>query len=73
MGNSGAIFKSGVIGNYEPELKHREPGPGEGGTAVKTDMGSSEVREAIRQYGFNMVASDKIAMDRTIIDTRMDE
>ena len=27
----------------------------------------------VREFGFNMVASDKIAMDRTVPDTRMDE
>ena len=36
----------------------------------------SEDAEAKRQlgaYGFNMVVSDKIAMNRTIPDTRLDE
>jgi len=36
----------------------------------------SEDREAkrqLQQYGFNMVVSDKIAMNRTIPDTRLDE
>jgi polypeptide N-acetylgalactosaminyltransferase len=28
---------------------------------------------SIREYGFNMVVSDKIAMNRTIPDTRMPE
>jgi len=28
---------------------------------------------SIREYGFNMVASDKIAMNRTIPDLRMSE
>lgn len=28
---------------------------------------------SVREFGFNMVASDKIAMDRLIPDTRMDE
>ena len=28
---------------------------------------------SVREYGFNMVASDKIAMNRTNPDTRMDE
>ena len=28
---------------------------------------------SVKEFGFNMVASDKIAMDRTIPDTRLDE
>lgn len=47
---------------------------GENGEPVFHDM--SEDREAkrqLQQYGFNMVVSDKIAMNRTIPDTRLDE
>jgi polypeptide N-acetylgalactosaminyltransferase len=29
--------------------------------------------QSVREFGFNMIISDKIAMDRTIPDTRMDE
>jgi polypeptide N-acetylgalactosaminyltransferase len=29
--------------------------------------------QSVREYGFNMINSDKIAMDRTIPDTRLDE
>jgi len=47
---------------------------GESGEAVFTSMEEKEASEqAIREYGFNMVASDKIAMNRTIPDTRMTE
>ncbi|XP_014670029.1 PREDICTED: N-acetylgalactosaminyltransferase 7-like [Priapulus caudatus] len=70
---SNAVLKPGILGNYEPPPVHREPSPGDGGTAVKTDMSSAEVRNGIRQYGFNMVASDKISLNRTVPDTRMDE
>ena len=27
----------------------------------------------VREYGFNMIASDKVSMTRTIPDTRLDE
>ena len=33
----------------------------------------SKAQASISQYGFNMVASDKISMDRRIKDTRPDE
>lgn len=47
---------------------------GEGGEAVFISMEEKDASEkSIREYGFNMVASDKIAMDRTIPDTRMAE
>ena len=29
--------------------------------------------KSVREYGFNMVVSDKIAMVRNVPDTRMDE
>ena len=47
---------------------------GENGESVYTTMEEKEAADrSIQEYGFNMVASDKIAMDRTIPDTRMDE
>ena len=30
-------------------------------------------QQSVNEYGFNMVVSDKIALNRTIPDTRMDE
>ena len=33
----------------------------------------AEARRQLHDYGFNMVVSDKIAMNRTIPDTRLDE
>jgi CO dehydrogenase/acetyl-CoA synthase delta subunit len=33
----------------------------------------AEAQKTISQYGFNMVASDKISMDRRIKDTRPGE
>ena len=33
----------------------------------------TKVDESTREFGFNMVASDKIAMDRAIPDTRLQE
>ena len=56
--------------------KFRDPektGPGEGGKVVV--LSPDEQKEADRLFAkeaFNIVASDKIAMDRRIPDTRVD-
>ena len=47
---------------------------GEGGAPVYTSMEErGRADRLMREYGFNMVVSDKIAMNRTIPDTRMPE
>lgn len=47
---------------------------GESGEAVFTSMEEKAAADrSTSEYGFNMVNSDKISMDRTIPDTRMDE
>lgn len=47
---------------------------GEGGKPVHVGMEEkSKADVQIRLYGFNMVASDKITMNRTIPDTRLEE
>ena len=48
--------------------------PGEGGQPVHLGMNEkSKADVQIQQYGFNMIASDKIAMNRSIPDTRLEE
>jgi len=47
---------------------------GEAGAPVYTSMEErGRADRLVREYGFNMVVSDKIAMNRTIPDTRMSE
>uniref|UniRef100_A0A2C9JJC3 Polypeptide N-acetylgalactosaminyltransferase n=1 Tax=Biomphalaria glabrata TaxID=6526 RepID=A0A2C9JJC3_BIOGL len=68
-----AVFKEGVIGNYEPP-SIKQYGPGEEGAAVVVSLEEKdEADRQTREYGFNMVASDKVAMNRTLPDTRMEE
>ncbi|KAI1715360.1 glycosyl transferase family 2 domain-containing protein [Ditylenchus destructor] len=71
------IFRAGVIGNFEnvPDfgpVNHIDA-PGEDGKPVKTDLDSPQVRRANSEYGFNTMASDLVAMNRTIPDVRMNE
>ncbi|XP_033735035.1 N-acetylgalactosaminyltransferase 7-like [Pecten maximus] len=64
----------GQLGNFEPRDYPSRNGPGENGQAVYTKMEERTRADATtREFGFNMVNSDKIAMDRTIPDTRLDE
>lgn len=59
------------LGNYEPKDLPPRSGPGEGGVPVQlTSSEEKKAQQTIMEYGFNMVASDKISMDRRIKDTR---
>uniref|UniRef100_A0A665WA67 Polypeptide N-acetylgalactosaminyltransferase n=1 Tax=Echeneis naucrates TaxID=173247 RepID=A0A665WA67_ECHNA len=71
------ILKKGVLGNFEP--KEPEPqgvpgGPGEGAKPfVLGPEYKDSVQTSIKEFGFNMVASDMISLDRTINDLRHEE
>ncbi|XP_061844336.1 N-acetylgalactosaminyltransferase 7 isoform X1 [Nerophis lumbriciformis] len=71
------ILKKDVLGNFEP--KTPEPpgvpdGPGEGAQAIVLGSEYKEVIQAsIKEFGFNMVASDMISLDRTVKDLRHKE
>ena len=68
------MFKPGVLGNYEPVDLPPRSGPGEDGVAVILDPSEKAAADAsIREFGFNMVASDKISLDRRVKDTRNPE
>ena len=69
-----AVFREGVIGNYEPTNLEPRSGPGEGGVGVNLNANEkAKAAQTVREYGFNMVASDKISLDRRIKDTRHPE
>ncbi|XP_068448057.1 N-acetylgalactosaminyltransferase 7 isoform X1 [Clinocottus analis] len=71
------VLKKGILGNFEP--KEPEPpgvlgGPGE--VAVPFVLGpeyKDSVQSSIKEFGFNMVASDMISLDRSIKDIRHEE
>ncbi|KAJ3583724.1 hypothetical protein NHX12_015663 [Muraenolepis orangiensis] len=66
-----------ALGNFEP--RGAEPpgvagGPGEGGVAFMLGPDYKEaVQASIKEFGFNMVASDMISLDRTVNDLRHEE
>ena len=68
------------LGNYEnrpemPQLGEEDhDGPGEGGkTPVElNDEEQEQVRQQLSLWGFNMVASNKVSLDRIPADLRMD-
>lgn len=49
-------------------------GPGENGAAYHLpETKKSAATQSFSEYGMNMVCSDEISLDRSIIDTRLDE
>ncbi|XP_067885391.1 N-acetylgalactosaminyltransferase 7 isoform X2 [Heterodontus francisci] len=74
---SDPVLRKGILGNFE--AKEPEPhgvvnGPGEG--AKPLILGpeyKDDVQASIKEFGFNMVASDLISLDRTINDLRHEE
>ena len=71
------ILKKDGLGNFEP--KEPEPagvpgGPGEAGKPFVLGPDYKDaVQASIKEFGFNMVASDMISLDRSINDLRHEE
>nr|XP_020477118.1 N-acetylgalactosaminyltransferase 7 isoform X1 [Monopterus albus] len=71
------VLKKDILGNFEP--KEPEPpgipgGPGEGAKPlVLGPEYKDSIQDSIKEFGFNMVASDMISLDRTISDIRHEE
>lgn len=68
------VLKKGILGNFEP--KEPEPpgvpgGPGEGAKQLVLGLEYKDsVQASVKEFGFNMVASDMISLDRSISDIR---
>lgn len=61
-------------GNYEPIKYETREGAGENGEPYQTPLENQlQVHVAMNEYGINMVASDRIALDRSVSDTRHEE
>lgn len=61
-----------VPGKYEPPSRGPErTGPGEYGKAVILDnRDEDKYEQSYKEYGFNMVISDQISLDRAVPDIR---
>lgn len=74
---SDPVLRRGSLGNLEP--KEPEPpgvpgGPGEGSKPFNLGPEYKDsVQASIKEFGFNMVASDMISLDRSISDLRHEE
>ncbi|XP_070578286.1 N-acetylgalactosaminyltransferase 7-like [Ptychodera flava] len=65
-----AVLKD-TRGNFEVRNRPNSSGPGEYGVAVKLDPDEQEAYDrSIKEYGFNVVISDKISLDRSVPDIR---
>lgn len=71
------VLRPGVLGNFEP--KEPEPHGVDGGPGEKAKplvLGPEykhAVQASIKEFGFNMVASDMISLDRSVNDLRQEE
>uniref|UniRef100_A0AC34R2Y8 Polypeptide N-acetylgalactosaminyltransferase n=1 Tax=Panagrolaimus sp. JU765 TaxID=591449 RepID=A0AC34R2Y8_9BILA len=61
------------LGNFEPPEEIDNGTPGELGKPVPIDATLPEVRQAFSEYGFNTYVSDKISLNRSLSDVRMEE
>uniref|UniRef100_A0ABK0LI64 Polypeptide N-acetylgalactosaminyltransferase n=1 Tax=Rattus norvegicus TaxID=10116 RepID=A0ABK0LI64_RAT len=71
------VLRPGVLGNFEP--KEPEPhgvvgGPGENAKPLVLGPEYKQAAQAsIKEFGFNMAASDMISLDRSVNDLRQEE
>ncbi|CAH0560779.1 unnamed protein product [Brassicogethes aeneus] len=62
------------LGNFEPKEIEDRDGPGEKGLAhnLRHDQ-QNDADQSESEYGMNVACSDEISLDRTILDTRLQE
>lgn len=62
------------LGNFEPKENELREGPGEGGQPhhLRQDQ-QNDADQSESDYGMNAACSDEISLDRTVLDTRLDE
>ena len=69
------MFTKDKLGNYEQVDMPNRTGPGENGEGVEITLFDDiyGAQRSVAEYGFNMVISDKISLDRRARDTRQRE
>ncbi|XP_077997359.1 N-acetylgalactosaminyltransferase 7-like isoform X2 [Glandiceps talaboti] len=61
-------------GNFEPLDILERSGPGEYGVPVNLERGEQSLYDqSVKEYGFNMVISDRISLDRAVPDIRHEQ
>jgi len=75
--STAATFRQGVLGNYESYVDPTLSRPGDNGTKFDVEkvdgIDLEKLEELKREYGMNMLASDRIPMDRVVPDIRHPE
>lgn len=71
------VLRPGVLGNFEPKESESPGVVGGPGEEAKPYVLGPEYKESIqasiKEFGFNMVASDMISLDRSVNDLRQEE
>lgn len=62
------------LGNFEPKNDEDRQGPGEGGQPhrLREDQ-QNDADQSESEYGMNVACSDEISLDRSVLDTRLEE
>lgn len=62
------------LGNFEPKEDDDRKGPGEGGHPhhLREDQ-QNDADQSESEYGMNVACSDEISLDRSVLDTRLEE
>lgn len=62
------------LGNFEPKEVEDKEGPGEGGRPyhLRQDQ-QNDADQSESEYGMNVACSDELSLDRSILDTRLEE
>ncbi|KAH9508603.1 N-acetylgalactosaminyltransferase 7 [Bulinus truncatus] len=69
-----SAFLTNEFGNFEPPELVPQQRPGENGKPVSLSLGEgAKAEDTIQGFGFNMIASDKVSMNRSVPDTRLKE
>lgn len=62
------------LGNFEPRNEQERQGPGEGGQPHRLrEEQQNDADQSESEYGMNVACSNEISLDRSVLDTRLEE